>query len=150
MERPDQRSGVEFLVAVLRRGTRAVKFAPFAYLVFYGIYLISEFWIPDVVSGLVDRVAYVPPIVMVAMVSASKMLKLCRWHRAACLIPGSSHVADYIDSFVLQFTQNEIICINTVIGILTLAFIALTYKQVFNGTKAGDNRSPQVLDIQAR
>lgn len=149
MEHQDQRSGVEFLVDVLRRGTRTVKFAPFAYLVFYGVYLISEFWIPDIVSSLLDRAAYVPPFVMVAMLSVSKMLKLCRWHRAACLLPGSSHVVDYIDSFFVQFTQNEIIYINTTVGILSLAFIAITYKRVFNGSQAGNHRSPKVLDIQA-
>lgn len=123
MDSRDQRSGVNYLAMVLRKVTRAVQLAPFAYLAFFGLFLVCEFWIPESFVGLVDKCLYVSPAFIVVMLLASRLLKLCPWHRAACLIPGSTQLEDFVDSMLFQFTQSEIILINTTIGVLSLAFL---------------------------
>ena len=135
MDNPDQRSGVEYLVKVLRKVTRAVRLAPFVYLVFYGLFLICEFWIPELMVSIIDKLFYIQPTTIATLLMSSSLLKMCHWHKIACLIPGATQVADYIDSFFFQFTQCEIIHINASVGILSLAFLIIACKQVFYGRK---------------
>lgn len=123
MDNQDPRSGVNYLVSVLRKVTRAVQLAPFAYLVFFGSFLICEFYIPEVVVGILDKIFYVSPALMGIMLCASKLLKLCHWHRIACVIPGITQLGDFVDSMLFQFTQSEVILFNATVGILSLAFL---------------------------
>ena len=136
MDSRDRGSAVKFLVDVFRRITRAAKVLPFLYLALFGLLLIFDWWIPDGVYEATQSLLYIPPSVVILSLFLSKTLNLCIWHKTACVIPLFSRVEGYIDDFVFQFTQNEIIIINTAVGILSLAFIFFAYRHFFYGRKA--------------
>ena len=135
MESQDQRSAVKRLVDVLRRITRFVQLLPFAYLLLYAVLLLIEPLVSDVFMAAVSGLAYVPPSVIVATLLLSKTLRLCVWHKAACVFPLSSSVTDFVDNYVIQLTQSEVILVNTILGILALAFLVAAYKHFIYGRK---------------
>ena len=136
MENPDPRSAVSRLVEILRKTTRLVQIAPFVYLAIYAIYLLTECFLPAELALALDDTILITPSVTLATLILGRLLRLCYWHKAACLIPYASKVEGYIDSFVITFTQEEIILINTAIGILSLAFIILAVRHFTYGRKA--------------
>lgn len=131
MVSPDQRSVVSNLVAILRKITRAVQLLPFAYLLLLAVYLMTEAFLPDALLRISDNVFNTPILGVGIMLCAGRLLRLCSWFKAACLIPLSTKVEGYIDSFVFTFTQEEIIFINTAIGLLALTFLVLAYRHFF-------------------
>lgn len=134
MESPDQRAGaVSSLVKILRRITRIVQIAPFAYLLLLGICLLFESILPDWLFRLSVNLLNTPVYMIVGMLFLGRWLKLCSWFRTACLLPFTTKVEGYIDSFVFSFTQNEVVIINTAIGILFIAFLFLTFRHFFHG-----------------
>ena len=135
MDSQDQRSAVKRLVDVLRGITRFVQFLPFAYLLLYAVLLLTEPFLTDGFMARVSALTYVPPSAVAVLLVLSKSLKLCAWHKTACVFPLSSRVTDFIDNYMLQFTQNEIILINAILGMLALCFIIETYRHFFHGRK---------------
>ena len=134
MDSPDrQRDAVSRVIEILRKVTRIVQIAPFVYLAFYSAYLIIGCFSSDALVSLADGVIFSSPFATTGMLFLSRLLKLCRWHKAACLIPSASHIEGIIDSYLFTFTQNEIILINTALGILSLAFIIRAHRHFFNG-----------------
>ena len=134
MDSPDrQRDAVSRVIEILRKVTRIVQIAPFVYLAFYSAYLIIGCFSSDALVSLADGVIFSSPFTTTGMLFLSRLLKLCRWHKAACLIPSASHIEGIIDSYLFTFTQNEIILINTALGILSLAFIIRAHRHFFNG-----------------
>ena len=117
----------------MRRLTRIIQVVPFAYLIFYAVYLLLGSFVPDEAMCLADSVMLVSPVATGGMMAASKLLKLCRWHRIAVLIPTSSQIEGYIDSFVITFTQEEIFFINLSLGILAASFFILACRHFIHG-----------------
>ena len=135
MDRQDPKGAVSRLVAVLRKITRIVQIIPFAYLLLLAVYLLTESLLPDWALGLADNMLYVHGGVIAGMLGAGRILKLCGWFRAACLMPIATKVESYVDSFVITFTQNEVIIINASLGMLFLLFTYLAYRHFFHGRK---------------
>lgn len=131
MENPDPNGAVSHLVAILRKITRVVQLLPFAYLLLFASYLLCESVLPDAVVCLADNVLNTPIIAIIVMLGAGRLLRLCNWFKTACLLPITTKVEGYIDAFVFTFTQEEIILINTTIGILCIVFIILSYRHFF-------------------
>ena len=149
MDSPDRRSAVEAVVGVLRRLTRIVQIAPFVYLFVYAVYLLSSWALPDEVLGFLDSIIFVSPMASGGMLVLSRILKLCKWHKAAVLIPLSSQTESYIDGFFFPFTQNEIILINLATGVTAIAFLYLAHNHFFNhGRKEIPLRNPRLLQVQ--
>ena len=135
MDSPDLHGAVSSVIRILRKATRIVQLAPFAYLAFYAVYLLTCSFVPDEWLCAADALLFISPVTGGGMLVASRLFKLCRWHKAACLIPFSSQLEGCIDSFVITFTQQEIILINTAIGLAALLFLVLAYKHVFANGK---------------
>ena len=134
MENPDPNQGaVSRVISILRRVTRWVQLAPFIYLVLYGLYMCFCAFIPEGIACLVDGIMTTSPILTTGLLFLSRVLKLCNWHKTACLLPPASQVETFVDSYLFTFTQNEIIFINTALGILSLAFIIRAHRHFFNG-----------------
>ena len=134
MEAPDPSQGaVSRLVSILRRVTRWVQLAPFIYLVLYGLYMCLCAFMPEGFVCFADSMMSTSPILTSGLLLLSRVLKLCKWHKAACLFPSASQVETFVDSYLFTFTQNEIILINTALGILSLAFIIRAHRHFFNG-----------------
>lgn len=113
-----------------------MQLAPFAYLVFYATYMLAGSFLEDDLLCLADSVMTVTPVAVFGMLVASRLLKLCPWHKAACLLPTTSQVEGYIDSYVFTFTQEEIVFINMSLGIFVLIFIVMAYLHFFAKWKA--------------
>lgn len=131
MDSQDPRGAVSNLVAVLRRITRIVQMIPFAYLVFYAVYLMLNITASDVVVGWLDSLITVTPTATAILLFFSRMLRLCRWHKIACIIPSSSDVGSYIDSNIFQFTQAEITVLHIVAILVTVGFLLLANRHFF-------------------
>lgn len=134
MESPDPRAGaVGRLVQLLRRITRIIQVAPFVYLFFLAVYLIGERFLPGWALGLLDNIVDAPIYTTVGMLIFGRILKLCSWFRTACVLPFTTKMESYVDAFVLPFTQDEVVLLNTAIGILFVAFIFITFRHFFHG-----------------
>ena len=134
MENQDQRAGaVSSLVKILRKITRIVQIAPFAYLLLLAVRLLFESIMPDWMLRISVNLLSVPAYATVGMLLVGRWLKLCAWFRAACVLPFTTKVEGYVDSFVYTFTQNEVALINTILGILILTFIYVSFRHFFHG-----------------
>ena len=112
--------------------TRIVQIAPFAYLLLLSVYLICESVLPDWMLRLSVNLLSTPAYASVGMLLVGRWLKLCSWFRTACVLPFTTKAENYIDSFVYTFTQNEIVIVNTMLGILFLSFIYLSFRHFFH------------------
>ena len=134
MENRDQRAGaVNSLVKILRKITRIVQIAPFAYLLLLGVCLLFESLLPDWAMRLSVNLLNTPVYTIVGLLCVGRWLKLCSWFRTACLLPFTTKVEGYVDSFVYTFTQNEVIIVNAVLGITFLVFIYVSFRHFFHG-----------------
>ena len=129
--------------------TRLVQLAPFAYLLLYSVYLLFSWFLPGSLLGLLDSVVFVSPAASGGMLVLSRILKLCKWHRTAILIPFSSQVEAYVDSFVFTFTENEIVFLNIAIGVTAILFLYFAHKHFFNNGRKGHSlRDARLLQVQ--
>lgn len=108
---------------------------PFAYLLFLAIYLLAEAIMPTWVGDISDRLLELPIYGIIGLLVLGHLLKLCAWFRAACLLPLATKVESYVDSFVVTFTQGEVILINTLLGITFIVFLAMAYRHFFGWTR---------------
>ena len=135
MDSPDPKGAVSRLVAVLRKVTRIVQLLPFVYLLLLSAYLLTEWALPDWALGLADNVLNAPVVAIIGLLVVGKLLKLCAWFRTACLMPMLPKIESWVDSFVITFTQNEVILINATIGLVFLTYIYLSCRHFFHGKR---------------
>lgn len=110
-----------------------VQLAPFIYLIFLSAYLLGESFMPGWAVRLADNLVSAPVYVTLGMLVAGRVLKLCDWFRTACVIPFTTRVESYVDSFIYTFTQNEIVIVNAVTGILFILFVLVSFRHFFYG-----------------
>jgi len=131
MENPDRRAAVLKLTRILRQVTRIIQWIPFVYLAVYALGTFSETQMSEELLCFRDSIGAVSPAVTIGFLFFSRLLELCRWHKIACLIPMGTPAADYVDCYVIQFTQNEVICLNIIFGIISLVFLILAHHHFF-------------------
>jgi len=112
--------------------TRIVQMIPFAYLVLYAIYLVMNITASDMVVGWLDSFLTVTPVATASLLFASRLLKLCRWHKIACIIPTSSDIGTFVDSNIFQFTQTEMVVLHIVAIAATVGFLLLANRHFFS------------------
>lgn len=54
---------------------------------------------------LFDTLFYVSPIVVVGLLILSRLLRLCRWHKTACILPLLPQVVSFVDYYVIELTE---------------------------------------------
>ena len=133
MEAPGPSDAASRVIGILRRLTRVVQLIPFIYLLLYAAVMLLGGFASEETLCIADSVLVMSPIATGGMMAASKMLKLCRWHKIACLIPTTSQVEGFVDSFVFTFTQEEILLINVSIGIIAIVFFILAFRHFIYG-----------------
>ena len=150
MENRDRRAGAaSSLVAILRKITRIVQVAPFAYLLLLAVYLISESVLPDWAVRISANILDAPVYTTMGMLLFGRILKLCSWFRTACLLPVVTKVEGYVDSFVYTLTQNEVVIVNAVLGVMFIIFIYVSFRHFFHGrTEKTDIRDPRLHQVQ--
>lgn len=135
MDSRDQRGAVSAVVGILRRLTRIVQIAPFVYLLLYAAYLFLSLVVPDSMLDILDTFIYVSPATSGGLLVLSRLLKLCRWHKTAVLIPLTTQVEGFVDGYLFTLTGCEIALINALTGLLALAYTFLTFQHFLHGFK---------------
>ena len=133
MDNPGQQGAASSGVKKMRRLTRFIQLAPFAYVLLYALYMLLGSVLPDETLCAIDSVMIDSPLMTGGFMILSKLMNLCRWHKAAVLIPSASQLEGYIDSFVVTFTQEEIFFINLSIGILACCFFFIACRHFIHG-----------------
>lgn len=141
MENPDQRAAVNKLVNILRKVTRYFQFVPFVYLFIYSVLILSETFISDGFADFINSILLITPVWTVGTLIIAKLLELCVWHKTACLLPVTSEAFNFIDGTLFQFTEFEIILINSCIGIVSISFIILSYLHFFTDGRKNARKS---------
>ena len=96
---------LEGLVKKLRYVTLAVQMMPFLYTVPYLITLIITSQASEELTKLFDTLFYVSPVTVCAFLVLSRLLRLCKWHRTACILPLLPQVVSFIDYYIIELTE---------------------------------------------
>jgi len=135
METQDPSGAVSRIVSILRKITRMVQLLPFVYLLLLAVYLLTESILPEWALRIADNMLNAPLYAIAGMLGTGRLLKLCKWFKTACLLPVTTKIESYIDSFIITFTQNEVILINAALGIIMLAFVIIAYRHFFHARR---------------
>lgn len=82
-------------------------------------------------ADLLDASFYVSPIVILAHIIYSYILKLCIWHKVACMLPIIPQTILYIDTYFHEFTQGEVLYLNLSIVVMIILFLVAVYRVFF-------------------
>lgn len=127
MESPERKS-VEAAIALFRRILFAVKVLPF---LFSGFCLLSAILVkicsPDSMF-IIDGLVYISPLAVGALLWLSHILRLCWWHKTACILPLVAQLVGYIDSLFHQFTYTELLFFCNAYCMLMVVFFISVHK----------------------
>jgi hypothetical protein len=94
-----------YLIEKLRRITLQVQVAPFLISAAYIVVLFLYQFVSEQTRYSLDTLFYVSPIVSVFLLTFSRTLKLCKWHRRACMLPMLPQIFVFIDYHIFEFTE---------------------------------------------
>ena len=124
----------------------AVQLAPFIYtLLFLAIFSLAFFSTNETMLTAIDYLFFISPIVIVAHLVYSWMLRFCIWHRLACALPIIPQVVDLYDTYVSMFTVEQIIIVKATIIITILLYFLFAYGTFFSRNGRNYNRCIRVL-----
>ena len=131
MENKDQ--GVDFrkYITILKRTTIFVQFLPFVYSFFYIIALAIYPLIPESSVRAIDTIFYISPAFMTGILVLSKLLRLCKWHRMACIVPIISQIPVFIDNYIVSLSQIEAIVSNCAVLLMAFTLMISAYNVFF-------------------
>lgn len=105
MEQDRKPLDLEGIVKKLRYVTLAVQLMPFVYTVPYLITLIITSQAPESIVALFDTLFYVSPIVVAGLLVLSRLLRLCNWHKTACVLPLLPQIVSFVDYYIIELTE---------------------------------------------
>lgn len=121
----EDRDAIKYVISKLRAITLTVQIIPFAYTFLYILTLILYLFASDSVLAVLDTLLYVSPIVVVCSLIQSRVLKLCRWHKTACVLPVSPQINILIDRYIYEFpVRAELVHISVILLMSVLLLIA--------------------------
>lgn len=116
---------VKYLINKLRYITLAAQILPFAYSFLYILSLVLYLICDEPTLRILDTLFYVSPIVVCGFLVESHILKLCKWHKSACILPILPQIIVFIDAYIVELTSIEAhIAIITPIVLSVLLLIA--------------------------
>lgn len=124
----------------------AIQLAPFVYtLLFIAVFSLAFFSTNATLLTVIDYLCFISPIVIVAHLVYSWMLRFCIWHRLACALPIIPQVVDLYDTYVSTFTVEQIIIVKATIIITILLYFLFAYGTFFSRNGRNYNRCIRVL-----
>lgn len=105
--------------------------APFVYLLFLAFYMLTNAIIPEQISALLGKIFTVPVYLFACLLGLGRLLKLCQWYIAACLLPLIPKAISYIDSYLVTMWYEEVVLINALTGLGYLIFLFFAYRHFF-------------------
>ena len=131
MEKRDERLDIKGLVKTLRRVTTAVQILPFVYAVPYIFVLSAYNFTTEVVQSALDATFYISPVVVISTLFLSRVLKLCKWHKTACIIPLVPQAASAFDYYILSFSDEMTYAFTFIIVVMVILLLIAAYKVFF-------------------
>lgn len=121
----EDRDAIKYVISKLRAITLTVQIIPFAYTFLYILTLILYLFASDSVLSVLDTLLYISPIVVVFSLIQSRVLKLCRWHKTACILPVVPQVNILLDRYIYEFSvRAELLHISVILLMSVLLLVA--------------------------
>ena len=141
-----------YLIEKLRRITLEVQVAPFLVAALYIAVLFSYMFVSESARSVLDTLFYVSPVTSLILLAFSRTLKLCKWHRRACILPLLPQVFVFVDYHVFELTHRlAYVALLVPISMAALLFVAawnVFLKPKHNGRKERTARDSRLLQIQ--
>ena len=124
----------------------AVQLAPFVYtLLFLAVFSLAFFSKNEQLLTAIDYFCFISPLVILAHLAYSWMLRFCVWHRLACALPILPQLVDLYDTYVSEFTVEQIIIVKATIIVTVLLYFIFAYGTFFSRNGANHVRCIRVL-----
>lgn len=83
------------------------------------------------IARLCDSLFYVSPVTVAMFLVLSKILRLCIWHRAACIVPIVPQMVSLADYYIVELPISLTAIINILIATLLTILLFSAYKVFF-------------------
>ena len=124
----------------------AVQIAPFVYtLLFLLVFVLAFFSTNETMLTAIDYFCFISPIVVVAHIVYSRMLRFCVWHRLACALPLLPQAVDLYDTYISSFSVGQIIVVKVTIFVTICLYFLFAYGTFFSRNGRNYNRCIRVL-----
>lgn len=110
-------------IGILRKVTKAVKVAPFLYIIAYMLTMPFYMFCDGIIVDALDMTLYMSPVAVLLLVVLSYSLKFCLWHRFQCVLPTLSQIVVLIDTYIYQLSESASTLLLSIS--LTLTFLSL-------------------------
>ena len=120
--------GIKRLLSKLRYITLAIQIMPFVYSMLYIIAMFLYLFVPEETRCVLDTLLYVSPVAIIGLLVTSHILELCRWHKAACIIPVLPQVLVFVDQHMVELTIVEAYISIIAPVVLSILLIVSAYK----------------------
>lgn len=120
----------------MRNATLAVQIIPFVYSFIYILILLSYGDVSEDTAVVLDTLFYISPLQIVGFLILSRVLRLCKWHRMACLLPIFPQAISFVDYYIIELTEVEGYLTNMTTVVMSALLLFSAYKVFFaNGRK---------------
>lgn len=124
----------------------AIQLAPFIYtLLFVVVFSLAFFSTNAALLTVIDYLCFISPLVVVAHLVYSWMLRFCVWHRLACALPLFPQLVDLYDTYISPFSVEQIIVVKATIIITIILYFLFAYGTFFSRNGRNYNRCIRVL-----
>lgn len=124
----------------------AVQLAPFIYnILFLVVFSLAFFSTNVAMLTAINYFCFISPLVVVAHLVYSWMLRFCVWHRLACALPILPQLVDLYDTYISPFTVEQIIIVKATIIVTILLYFLFAYGTFFSRNGANHVRCIRVL-----
>ena len=131
MDSDRQGSNLENLVKKLRTITTVVQLLPFVYASLYVVAMLVYLFGSETFSVICDHLFYISPIVVIYNLVLSKSLRLCVWHKSACLLPVFPECVGVFDRLILNLSELAALINILSIILVTIALLISAYNVFF-------------------
>lgn len=136
MESRESRADFKRYILILRNATLAVQIIPFVYSFIYILILLSYGDVSEDTAVVLDTLFYISPLQIVGFLILSRVLRLCKWHRMACLLPIFPQAISFVDYYIIELTEVEGYLTNMTTVVMSALLLFSAYKVFFaNGRK---------------
>ena len=119
-------------IEMLRKTRKVVQLSPFVYTFLYIVILLLYNHASAMVLDVLDDLFYISPVVIAINLIYSRILKMCVWHKVACLLPLIPELANIYEAVPFDFSVGQATVINYAVVVCSVLFIVSAYKVFFS------------------
>lgn len=127
VDKDRRRLDLEGIIKKLRTVTTAVQILPFIYCTLYILSVVIYFFGSDTASSICDTLLYVSPITIASFLVLSSVLRLCKWHKTACVIPLIPNCISLFDYYIVELSEIYLYVELGIIGLMTMLLLISAY-----------------------